>query len=175
MVLGFNNFGLLGAKDQSAEKVNALFQKLAEYRKVNLVTTGDTPTVAHQMFLPAAVAGVYVFRVVATSYNSTDNVGAGYTGFVTATVDNAGNVAIVADVAGTLLGIKNNALGAAATAVTAVAQNAPGTPAVNFLVTGTAAKTIYWNVTVNVESYAVNNPNQAPLGTERVTSTPPIA
>lgn len=171
MVLGLNSFGILGDKTPSSEKVNALFQKLAEYRKVNLVTTSNTPVVAHQVFLPPNVAGVYLFRVCATSWNATDSLGAAYVGYVTATVDSIGNVTVAPGFTGNLLGIKNTADNTAATAVTAVAQDAPGTPAVNFWVTGVASKTYFWNVTVNVESYCVDNPNQAPVGTKRVTAT----
>jgi len=167
MVLGFNNFGLLGDKDQTAEKVNALFQKLGEYRKVNLTTTNATPVVAHQVFLPPAVAGVYLFRVCATRFNQTDSAGAAYVGNVTVTVNNAGDVTVVNGVANMLLGIKNTSDGSAATAVTAVAQDAPGTPAVNFVVTGQASKTIFWNVAVNVESYCADNPHQSPTGNKK--------
>jgi hypothetical protein len=176
MVLGLNNFGLLGDKNQGFEKVNALFQKLDERRKLNLVTTNGNTVIAQQVFLPNDVAGVYLFRVTGTGWNATDATGVAAAGYVGATVNNAGDVTIIPGVADTLLGIKNVAGGAAATFLTATAQDASGTTpaAVNINVVGTAAKTIYWNVTVDVVSYSVNNPNQSPVGNERVTSTPPL-
>jgi hypothetical protein len=176
MVLGLNNFGLLGDKNQGFEKVNALFQKLDERRKMNLVTTNGNTVIAQQLFLPNNVAGIFLFRVAATGWNATDSQWTASVGYVTARVTNAGAVTVSADVGAMLLGIKNSITGAASTNVTATAQSASGnTPAaVNINVVGTAAKTIYWNVTVDVLSYAVDNPNQAPVGTERVTSTPPL-